>query len=65
MKGILVIIDGMGDLPCKQLGDKTSLEAAEMPNLDFLAYEKRVGFMYPVKPGFIPESDEAIVSNFW
>jgi len=64
MKGILVIIDGMGDLPCKQLGDKTPLESAEMPNLDFLATRSEIGYMYPVKPGFIPESDEAIVSIF-
>ncbi len=64
MKGILVIVDGMGDLPCKQLGDKTPLEAAETPNLDFLATRGEMGYMYPVRPGFIPESDEAIVSIF-
>jgi len=64
MKGILVIIDGMGDLPNKQLGNKTPLEAAEMPNLDFLATRSELGYMYPVKPGFTPESDEAIVSIF-
>jgi len=64
MKGILVIIDGMGDLPCKLLGDKTPLEAANMPNLDFLAARGEMGYMYSVKPGFIPESDEAIVSIF-
>ncbi len=64
MKGILVIVDGMGDLDCKQLGGKTPLEAAEMPNLDFLAARGEMGFMYPVKPGFVPESDEAIVSIF-
>ncbi|MEK6741610.1 MAG: alkaline phosphatase family protein [Nanoarchaeota archaeon] len=64
MKGILVIMDGMGDLPCKQLGDKTPLEAAETPNLDFLAARGEMGYMYSVKPGFVPESDEAIVSIF-
>jgi len=64
MKGILVVLDGMGDLPNKQLGDKTPLEAAEMPNLDFLATRGELGYMYPVKPGFIPGSDEAIVSIF-
>lgn len=64
MKGILVIVDGMGDLDCKQLDGKTPLEAAEMPNLDFLATRGEMGFMYPVKPGFVPESDEAIVSIF-
>ena len=64
MKGILVILDGIGDLPCKQLNWMTPLEAADMPNLDFLAARGEIGYMYPVKPGFIPESDEAIVSIF-
>lgn len=64
MKGILVILDGIGDLACKQLDEKTPLEAANMPNLDFLAARGEMGYMYPVKPGFIPESDEAIVSIF-
>jgi len=64
LKGILVIVDGMGDLPCKLLGEKTPLEAAEMPNLDFLAARGEMGYMYSVRPGFIPESDEAIVSIF-
>ncbi len=64
MKGILVILDGIGDLPNKQLNDKTPLETAHMPNLDFLAARGEMGYMYPVKPGFIPESDEAIVSIF-
>jgi 2,3-bisphosphoglycerate-independent phosphoglycerate mutase len=64
MKGILIIIDGMGDLPNKQLGDKTPLESANMPNVDFLASRGELGYMYSVRPGFIPESDEAIVSIF-
>ncbi len=64
MKGVLVIVDGMGDLPNKQLGNKTPLEAAITPNLDFLATRGELGYMYPVKPAFIPESDEAIVSIF-
>src|SRR3970282_1041077 len=64
MKGVLVVLDGVGDLPCKQLDEKTPLEAADMPNLDFLAARSEMGYMYPVKPGFIPESDEGIVSIF-
>src|SRR4030042_6652441 len=64
MKGIFVILDGLGDLPNNQVGDKTPLEAANTPNMDFLAARGELGFMYPVKPGFIPESDEAIVSIF-
>jgi len=64
MKGILVILDGLGDLPHKLLNDMTPLEAAQTPNLDFLAARGQLGYMYTVKPGFIPESDEAIVSIF-
>jgi 2,3-bisphosphoglycerate-independent phosphoglycerate mutase len=64
MKGILVIVDGMADLPCKQLDGKTPLEAANMPNADFFAARGELGYMYTVRPGFIPESDEAIVSIF-
>jgi 2,3-bisphosphoglycerate-independent phosphoglycerate mutase len=64
MKGILVIIDGMADLPHKLFKDKTPLEAAHTPNMDFFATRGEMGYMYPVKPGFIPESDEAIVSIF-
>lgn len=64
MKGVLVIIDGMGDLPCKLLEYKTPLEAANMPNANFLAARGELGLMYPVKPSFVPGSDEAIVSIF-
>lgn len=64
MKGVLVILDGLGDLPISQLGGETPLEAAETPNLDFLASRGELGYMYPVRPGFIPESDESIVSIF-
>ncbi|MEM3091895.1 MAG: alkaline phosphatase family protein [Candidatus Pacearchaeota archaeon] len=64
MKGVLVILDGLGDLPSKQLGGKTPLEAANTPNLDFFATYGKTGYMYPVKPNFIPGSDESIVSLF-
>ena len=64
MKGILVIIDGLGDLPNSLLGGKTPLEIAKTPNMDFLAARGELGLMYSVKPGFVPESDEAIKSIF-
>jgi len=64
MKGILVILDGLGDLASKHLGGQTPLEAAEMPNLDFLANRGQMGYMWPVRQGFVPESDEAVVSIF-
>lgn len=64
MKGIFVIIDGLGDLETRQLGNKTPLEAAYTPNLDFLATRGKLGYCYTVKPGYSPGSDEAIVSLF-
>ncbi|MEM4325759.1 MAG: alkaline phosphatase family protein [Candidatus Pacearchaeota archaeon] len=64
MKGILIILDGLGDLPLEKFSNKTPLEIAETPNLDFFAERGEMGCMYPVKPNFIPESDEAIVSIF-
>lgn len=64
MKGILILLDGLGDLPNKMLNEQTPLEAAKTPNLDFFASRGEMGWMYPVKPGFIPESDEAIISIF-
>lgn len=64
MKGVLVILDGLGDLPCKVLNDQTPLESANTPNMDFFAARGKLGQMYPIKQGFIPESDEAIVAIF-
>lgn len=64
MKGVLVILDGIGDLPHNLLDGKTPLEAADTPNLNFFATRGELGYMFPVKPGFIPESDEAMVSIF-
>ena len=36
-KILLIIIDGLGDKPIKELQNKTPLEAAKTPNLDWLA----------------------------
>lgn len=62
MKLIYVAIDGMGDLPLAELGNKTPLEAAMTPNLDFLAKSGKTGLMYTVKKGIAPESDVAVIS---
>ena len=62
MQGILVIIDGLGDLPCKELQGKTPLEAAKKPNLDYLAFKGKLGYMYPIKEKVVPESDTATLS---
>ena len=62
MKLIYVAIDGMGDLPIAELGNKTPLEAAETPNMDFLAKNGKTGLMYTVRKGVAPESDVAVIS---
>ena len=62
MKLIYVVIDGMGDLPIAELGDKTPLEAADTPYMDSLAKNGKTGLMYTVGKGIAPESDVAVVS---
>jgi 2,3-bisphosphoglycerate-independent phosphoglycerate mutase len=62
MKLIFVVIDGMGDLPVRELGNKTPLEYAEVPNLNLLASKGKLGQMYTVGRGIAPESDVAVIS---
>jgi len=62
LKLIYIVIDGMGGLPVKELGDKTPLEAAETPYMDSLAKKGKTGLMYTVGKGMAPESDVAVVS---
>jgi 2,3-bisphosphoglycerate-independent phosphoglycerate mutase len=62
LKLIYVAIDGMGDLPLAELGNKTPLEEAETPNMDFLAKNGKTGLMYTVRKGVAPESDVAVIS---
>ena len=52
----------MGDLPIKELGNRTPLEAADTPNMDFLAKNGKTGLMYTVEKGVAPESDVAVIS---
>ena len=62
MKLLYIVIDGMGDLPVKKLANRTPLEAAKTPNMDFLAKNGKTGLMYSVKKGMAPESDVAVIS---
>jgi 2,3-bisphosphoglycerate-independent phosphoglycerate mutase len=63
MKKILyIILDGLGDLPVKELGNKTPLEAALTPKMDKLAQSGKTGIVYPVEKGIAPESDIAVIS---
>lgn len=62
MKGIILIMDGMGDRPLEELGYKTPLEVAETPNMDKMAEEGINGIMDSIAPGIIPGSDTAHIS---
>lgn len=62
MKLLFIAIDGMGDLPIPALGGKTTLEAAQTPNLDYLVSVGKTGVMYTVMKGVAPESDVAVIS---
>ncbi len=47
MKILLVIIDGLGDRPIAKLGDRTPLDAAKTPNLDYMAKQGVCGLITP------------------
>jgi 2,3-bisphosphoglycerate-independent phosphoglycerate mutase len=59
---LLLVLDGISDRPCPELGGKTPLEAAETPVLDRLAREGICGIMDPIGPGIRPGSDTAHLS---
>lgn len=62
MKYILLIGDGMGDVPQESLGGKTPLEAAATPTLDRLAPASELLLVHTVPEGFPPGSDVANLS---
>ncbi len=59
MKYIIMLGDGMADLPVASLGKKTPLEAANKPTMDFLASRGVNGVVDTVPEGMVPESDTA------
>ena len=59
MKYIVVLSDGMAGRPLKELGGKTTLEAAYVPEMDRLAPISEVGLVSMVPEGMAPGSDTA------
>ena len=59
MKHIIILGDGMADLPVERLGGKTLLQYANKPMMDQLAREGRCGRLITVPEGFPPGSEVA------
>jgi len=62
MKYVVLLCDGMADLPVPALGGKTPIEVARKPNMDALARHSEVGLCKTVPDGFSPGSDVANLS---
>lgn len=62
MKHIIILGDGMADMPCPRLGGLTPVEAADTPALDLLSARGRNGLLSTVPPGFAPGSEIAHLS---
>jgi len=61
-KYILLLGDGMGDYPLAELGNKTPLEAAKTPAMDYLAERGQVGLAKTIPKGMAKGSDVANLS---
>lgn len=61
-KYLVLVPDGMSDVPVEQLGGKTPLEFANTPNMDRLIRAAEVGTTCHVPDGMTPESSVANMS---
>ncbi|MBU0617584.1 MAG: phosphoglycerate mutase [Planctomycetes bacterium] len=62
MKYAIVLPDGAADEPLPQLGGRTPLEAASIPNMDWVALHGRLGRVVTVPAGYTPGTDVATLS---
>jgi len=61
-KLLLLVLDGISDRPCPELGNQTPLQAASTPVLDGIARAGICGIMDTIAPGVRPGSDTAHLS---
>src|SRR3989338_6598839 len=64
MKYVIILPDGVADVPIKELGNKTPLEVAKHPNMDWVAREGLTGWAHTIPSGFAPGSDVGCMSVF-
>jgi len=64
MKYIVLVGDGMADYPIKELDNRTPLEVARTPNMDFIATHGRLGRVKNIPSDMMPGSDVATISIF-
>lgn len=64
MKYIVLIGDGMADYPVPELNNRTPLEAAVKPNMDYLAQRGEMGLVKTIPDTLQPGSDVANLSVF-
>jgi len=62
VKYCIIVPDGMADWPIAELGNKTPLEAARTPNMDFISLNGRLGLVHTIPAGMPPGSDVANLS---
>lgn len=62
-KIVLLVVDGLGGLPCRETG-LSELETAHIPNLDALASRSACGVTTPVAPGVTPGSGPGHLALF-
>lgn len=62
MKYVVILGDGMSDYPLKELNDKTPLQYADIPNIDYLSCNGELGLVKTVPDGISPGSDVANLS---
>ena len=61
-KYVIIIIDGAADYSIESLGNKTALQAAKKPAIDYLARHGTVGMVKTIPDGIAPGSDTANLS---
>lgn len=64
MKYVIILPDGAADNPLPQLDGRTPLEAANIPNMDWVARHGRLGRAVTIPAGFTPGTDVGTLSLF-